>query len=1565
MPALDQIPLALPGAFTLTKDATKERDFYFTTFTAVVSVAILVIQLLYKLAYPYNGKKGIDQHSRNISSIKRFQNHVLIIGGWKLFTFRLVRFAACVALAILSWVSIDKSSLQIGLSAYTLASIYVYTSLLAFVSIVTTPEWATVATGHLVPVLLVPWGVFLYRDVWPLATYTLIPADADEGWFIWAKVSLLTVAAVVVPLASPRRYIPVDPSEPMSEPNEEQTASWLSRSLFSYCDRTILKAYRQPHLTVDDLPVLADSEYTKNLIQRAFPHIDPLKNKNKHILYGLVFRIFWQEHIISALSLIVRVCGSLVAPLGINRLLNYLETGGEDATVRPWFWIIWIFLGPMISTLGFGAFFYYMLIIEIEGRSILTQLMFDHALRIRMKADASNSSESSAPTITDEEQSREHSVVESDEASTSGPSSDTASATADKKDKKVEETKDSSKGKGNLAGKINNLVTADFANIENGLNWPMLVFYAPVQIVLSLFMLYELLGWSVFPGIAVMILAAPLPGYLTKLMHGIQTEKMKRSDARVQSVTEAMNVIRMIKLFGWENKMSGVLGQKRSEELKTVRKMKMMELSNGIINYLIPVLTTIATFATYTLVMKKELTASLVFPALTIFSLIEEHFSGIFWILPNIIQAKVSLDRINDFLHNTELLDKFVDDPSNDSTSLTILNTEPEALDSIPEEAPIGIRNSSFTWTADEETDGSTTPGGRHRRHFKLKIEDEVFFKKGHINIIIGQTGSGKTSLLMALLGEMHHIPLSPNALVSLPREGGIAYHAQESWVLNETIKENILFGSPFDEERYQAVIEQCGLTHDLSLFEAGDLTEVGEKGITLSGGQKARITLARAVYSHADILLLDDVLAALDVHTAKWIVEKCLQGPLVQGRTVILVTHNIALTSPIAEYVIALGSDGRVLSQGSLSNVLAKDQKLSAELAKETKEIAEADKEIDEESPDELAKKVAGKLIVEEEVEMGHVGWTALKLLFANMGGRGGLFLYWFGFITTATLFRMSTVYQMFIVTMWSDEYSHHPASEVSVPYYMSLYSACVLATATLLFINYWIYVFGSIRATKTIHNLLVEKVFGTTLRWLDRTPASRIITRCTEDIQAIDTTVTEFFYHLVDLSLNMGLKFAAVMVMSPLFGGLGILLAIVGGTIGNIYMKAQLPIKRENSNAKAPVMGHFSAAMSGLVSIRAYGAEEKFRLESFKRIDRMSRTARIFFDLNRWIGVRTDALAWGFSAALAAYLTYGKSHVGSANTGFSLTMATGFSSLLLIWIRIFNLFETSGNSLERINQYLTIEQEPKPTSDGIPPAYWPASGDLRVENLSARYSADGPEVLHGISFHAKSGERIGIVGRTGSGKSSLTLALLRCILTEGDVYYDGLPTKDINLDVLRSNITIIPQVPELLSGTLRENLDPFSQYDDATLNDSLRAAGLFSLQSDTDEGKITLDTQIAGGGSNLSVGQRQILALARAIIRQSKLLILDEATSAIDYETDSIIQTSLRKELNKDVTLLTVAHRLQTIMDADKIMVLDSGRIAEFDKPSVLLKNEKGMLRALVDESGDKDKLYAMAAL
>ncbi|KAI8982789.1 multidrug resistance-associated ABC transporter [Trametes punicea] len=1525
------------------------------------------------------GKTGEDLEA--VGNNGERPSHIAQMGGPAVLFCRITCLLSCVALLALSIAGLalssadddDEESDQSYWISFGLTATYAYASLLAFMSVISRPSLSKLASGHATLVLLVVWGVYFYRDLWPLATFTLRPLDAAEGSLLWAKIALLTLATVIVPLFCPRQYVPVDPKDPAPEVNPEQTASIFSMSVYTFLDGIIFKAYRMPHLPWEELPPLADYDYAKNLVKRSFPYLDPFQvSKQRHIFFGLM-KVFRRDYLLLAVLLLIRVAATFASPLGVYRLLDYLETDGENAIVRPWVWISWLFFGPLLGAIAIQYYVFNTTRMLIRTEAIITQLVFDHALRIRMKSETSESPSGSRATTavhtpdnasiaepTSGERSSGAGSNRSEDETVLPSTASTASTTLGKKNKdsKKDDEKQVRPGErpssSNLIGRINNLVTTDMGNIVDGRDFLFIAIYAPAQIIVSVIFLYAILGWSAFMGLTAMILLFPIPGYVASIIQGVQTEKMKKTDARVQDVTETMSVIRMIKLFGWEPKVSDQLAKKREDELKYIRKYKILELINGNVNYVIPIVTMVATFVTYTVIMGKELTASRVFSSMSVFDVLREQLHTVFALVPSMVQgpAKVSLDRVTEFLQKTELLDEFNE---NDAASAEVV-VPPRATQS----DVIGIRAAAFTWS--NENDGSMTPGP-NRRNFTLRIEDEVTFKRGKVNLIVGPTGSGKTSLLMALLGELHYIPTGPDSFVSLPRSGGVAYAAQESWVQNETIRDNILFGASYDEERYKKVIYQCALKRDLSLFEAGDMTEVGEKGLTLSGGQKARVTLARAVYSTAEILLLDDVLAALDVHTSRWIVDKCLKGDLLRGRTVLLVTHNIAMAGPIADFVVSLGTDGRVASQGTLSKVLAKDKKLSEELAEEREEIQKAETEVDHIDPDDEAapKKSDGKLVVAEEIAEGHIGWPALRLYLSSMGG-GHSFIFWLAVVGFLLICEFVGIFQTYWLGYWAQQYEDQDQADVKVFFYLAVYIALLVVGVTVYCTSCLVYLYGVLRASRSIHKTLLQSVLSSTLRWLDTTPTSRIITRCTHDIQCVDGPLANNLGWVIELTVSMVMKFLAVVSFSPIFTIPGAIVAVVGGWCGQIYMKAQLSVKREMSNARAPVLGHFSAAIAGLTSIRAYGAQGRFKEESFRRIDRYVRAARTFYNLNRWVSIRIEALSALFAACLATYLVYG-SHARAANTGFSLNMAVGFSGMILWWIRILNEFEINGNSLERIQQYVTIEQEPKPTTDGIPPAYWPASGALKVEKLSARYSLDGPRVLHEISFDVKAGERVGIVGRTGSGKSSLTLALLRLIFTEGKVYYDGIATDSINLDALRSNITIIPQVPELLSGSLRQNLDPFSQYDDAVLIDALRAAGLFSLQHESDEGRITLDSPISSGGSNLSVGQRQILALARAIVRQSKLLILDEATSAIDYETDTIIQNSLRRELGKDVTILTIAHRLQTIMDADKILVLDAGHIAEFGSPSELLKNEKGMLRALVDESGDRDALYAMA--
>ncbi|KZO90158.1 P-loop containing nucleoside triphosphate hydrolase protein [Calocera viscosa TUFC12733] len=1080
----------------------------------------------------------------------------------------------------------------------------------------------------------------------------------------------------------------------------------------------------------------------------------------------------------------------------------------------------------------------------------------------------------------------------------------------------------------------------DISNIVRLTDALVLAVDTPLHLILCVCFLYRILGWAALVGVGFMVVLLPLPAAIVRRIQRVQRLQMQKTDQRVQAMTESLNIIRMIKMFAWEPFVKSRVTERREGELRYLQMRKLLDLANDIFVGSLPMAAMTISYAFYTLVMGQELDASKVFSSLPVFDQLSDcMYFGIAKVSTT-IRGKVSLDRVTTFLYKSLLLDRY---KSPSPIASTVMAAPPS-------ENSIGFHEASFSWRDPQED--SVFPS---QRTFRLRL-DNLLFETGAINLIVGPTGCGKTSILMALLGEMHFIAQGPDSWFNLPRGGGVAYAPQESWVQNDTIKANILFGSPYDESRYKAVLYDCGLEPDLALFVDGDDTEVGEKGLTLSGGQKARITLARAVYSSAQILLLDDIVSALDVHTARWVAEKCLKGTLMRGRTVILVTHAVALVAPIAQKVISLDSKGHILSQGTLSTGLSEDATLRKELQQSR---ASLEQNTDSLQTDAASKKdpAAGKLIVTEEMAQGRVRWVSMKLL---LNAFGGVFS-WLSALTGFVLAVTVDTFSMWWLGHWAQAYATF-GSHLNIPYYLSVFIGLVVLHQICYGTGAVIYTFGTTRASRKIHAELCDSILRSTFRWLDSTPIGRIVSRFTQDMGEIDNTLTAEAKAVIQLTLKLVFKFTAAVVFAPAFLLPGLVVTMLGWWLGHFYMIAQMAIKRLRSNWRSPLYNHLGASVLGLVSIRAYGAEDKFELVLRQRADAYSRPSRTFWNLNRWIAVRMNFLGAAFSGSLAAYLTYTRRGVSASNTGFSLHMAVEFSGMILWWIRFVNGLEVSANSLERVRDYLSIPHEPAATQEKRAPAYWPASGSIRVESLCARYSHDGPLVLRDLDFEIKSGERIGIVGRTGSGKSSLTLALLQLIPTTGDIYLDGRPARDTNLDDLRSNMTIIPQEPMLLSGTIRSNLDPYSLHDDSTLYDALRVTGLSDSENTIANDNISLDTTVANSGSNFSVGQRQLIALARAMLRRTRVVILDEATASIDSETDALIQASIRTEL-QHATLITIAHRLLTIMDYDKIMVLSEGRLVEFDTPLALLRNEHGYFRSLVDESGEKEKLIAIA--
>ncbi|KAJ5562910.1 hypothetical protein N7461_001671 [Penicillium sp. DV-2018c] len=1201
------------------------------------------------------------------------------------------------------------------------------------------------------------------------------------------------------------------------------------------------------------------------------------------------------------------------------------------------------------------------------------------------------------------------------------------------------DTKEEEPTQANVGTIINLMAIDSFKVSEVGAYLHFLWASVPVQIIMAIILLYHIMGFSSFAGIALMALMLPINLFIARQFNKVQNQILKGTDARIHATNEVLQNIRIIKYFAWEQRFQEIVGEKRKTELKALRKRYILWSSAATVWYGTPILITFMSFFLYTVVEKKQLTPSVAFPALSMFSLLRVPLDQLADMVAHVQECKVSLDRVDNYL-NEEETGKYS-----------------QVRDSTTAGTPtkIGLEKATLSWSnvkADPQDPGADTD----LDSFRL-INVDVEFVVGKLNIIAGPTGSGKTSLLMALLGEMRllegrvHLPggLSNRADLPVDPETGlidsVAYCAQEAWLVNATVKENIIFASPYDERRYRAVLKACALERDLAILDAGDQTLVGEKGISLSGGQKQRISLARAIYSSARHLLLDDCLSAVDSHTAKHIFRQALTGPLMLNRTCILVTHNVALTVPQADHVVVL-ENGRISTQGRPEDVAATGA-LGDEFMKSRPPSrasshgasrAPSEHGDDDDMNEANGKAQEDKAKLSESKATGSIKWSTVTMYLRAMGP----WYYWIGAVLVFCLQQLGSVSTNIWIRQWANSYHTSKAGtedagqyaavahlkqptfnvgsvgrvsgwslsqlgagsasgesdgDVNVAYYLGVYALLGFLYILISLSREGVLFWGSLHASWKIHDRLLNAVMHAKFRFFDSTPLGQLMNRFSKDVESVDQEVAPVAIGMLHSLASVIMIVILISWITPGFLIAGLFITLVYTALGAVYLNSSRDLKRLESVQRSPLYQQFGETLNGIVTIRAYGDAPRFMIDNHRRINSYNRPHIYLWASNRWLALRVDwtgALVSFFSATFVL-LNVGTIDAGAA--GLSLTYAVTFTENVLWLVRLYSEVQQNMNSVERVREYLEVDQEAASVIEGSRPAAgWPTQGAVEFKGYSTRYRPDLDSVLKEVSFSVKAGEKVGIVGRTGAGKSSLALALFRGLEAEkGQILIDGVDIGSIGLRDLREAITIVPQDPTLFTGTLRSNLDPFGLFSDEQIFTALRrvhliGSGTSGTATPTTASTVTatetngngnihgsadganssavtvvdnknifhnLDSLVSESGSNLSQGQRQLLCLARALLKNPRVLMMDEATASIDYATDAKIQETLR-EL-RDSTIITIAHRLQTIIDYDKVIVLDHGRVIEYDHPWTLINKENGLFRGMCENSGNMDVL------
>ncbi|KAK6197526.1 P-loop containing nucleoside triphosphate hydrolase protein, partial [Scheffersomyces amazonensis] len=1153
-------------------------------------------------------------------------------------------------------------------------------------------------------------------------------------------------------------------------------------------------------------------------------------------------------------------------------------------------------------------------------------------------------------------------------------------------------------------GKITSMMGTDLSRIDFAIGFQPFLFMFPIPIAIATAILIVNIGVSALVGIVILFLFMVAIAFTTKKLFAYRFSANKYTDGRVNFIKEALNNLKIIKFYSWEPPYHANISNIRQKEMSIIYRMQVLRnIVTAFAMSLSLFASMIAFLVLYGIGSHRRDPAS-IFSSISLFNTLTQQVFLIPMALASGSDAYLGLQRVGAFLASEEI-----------KTDETQIEAQGEKLIAMEKEnIAIEVSNASFAWeTYGNETDENNFDEENKEDHKEehnekeikqdLKLRkvlsskksldaktnsssekdidlddssssDEVIFsglsninftiEKGQFIVITGLIGSGKSSLLSAISGFMKRTSGHVNVDGSLLLCG-------YPWVQNATVQENIVFGSEFDQKKYDDVIYACSLESDLEILPAGDQTEIGERGITLSGGQKARINLARAVYANRDIILMDDVLSAVDARVGKHIMNQCIME-LLKDKTRILATHQLSLIGS-ADKVIFLNGDGsmdfgtteelRERSSG-FNKLMAYSSETKDDEEEKKEELYEEEAEIEREN---IQRQLTRKSTIVEDEEAEHKDFNK------NIGENGrlmeeeiravngisfdvykqyillgtGKFKPWGILPLMLCAMILATFCQLF-TNAWLSFWTEYKFHNLHDNFYIGFYVMFTLLSFGFLTLEFIILVYITNTASVTLNVMAVKRVLHAPMGFMDTTPMGRILNRFTKDTDVLDNEIgDQLRFFLFVFSNIIGVLILCIIYL-PWFAIAVPFLGFMFVAIANFYQASAREVKRLEAVQRSFVYNNFNETLSGMPTIKAYKAQSRFLNRNSYLIDRMNEAYYITIANQRFLAIHMDIIACFFALLIALLCVNRIFDISAASVGLLLSYVFQIAGQLSMLIRTYTQVENEMNSAERLNDYAfrLPEEAPYEIPERSPHPSWPQHGKMSFENVSLAYRPGLPLVLKNLTFDIKPSEKIGICGRTGAGKSSIMTALYRLSeLESGKITIDDVDISQLGLKDLRSKLSIIPQDPVLFKGTIRKNLDPFNQSSDDKLWDALRRTGLIEANKldsikqqtrnyddvDYDPSsihKFHLDQSVEDEGSNFSLGERQLIAFARALVRDSKILILDEATSSVDYETDSKIQTSIIKEFER-CTILCIAHRLKTIINYDRILVLDKGEI------------------------------------